>query len=329
MTRAVVAGALAGILLGWVLQRGRLCFHSAIAGSLRGRHDLARAWALGVALGSVGLAVLFLLPGTGGLDHGLAFRPVANIAGGLLIGVGMVVASSCVSGLFHKLGSGMLGALAGLAGWGAGELAARRLRLPGPALLPGGDGATLAGVLGLPRLLVALAVLALVLLTLRRSLTRAAFASASRDGGWPWPRLGLGLGAALTAGWALAAAGGASFGPSTVGAVAGIAAGAPNGFLVAFLLGLVAGALLSARRAGEVHVRGERPRRYVGLAAGGFLLGAGGWVAGGCNLGHGLSGLAQLNVSSAVVVAAMITGVLAASTVARRLDRRPEPAGAR
>jgi len=156
-----ITGALAGVAMGYVLQRGQLCFHSTIKSSLDGRFLLARGWALGVSLASVGLALLFLLPGTDGLNRGLAFRPIANVVGGLVIGVGMVVARSCVSGLFHKLGSGMLGALVGLvalvglAGWAAGELLARQLTVPGPTVLPGGEAATLPGVLGLPRLLVA------------------------------------------------------------------------------------------------------------------------------------------------------------------------------
>lgn len=99
-----------GYVLQRVLQRGHLCFHSAIRNPLDGRFLLARGCALGVALASVGLALLFLLPGTSGLDQGLAFRPVANMAGGLVIGIGMVVARSCVSGLSYKLGSGMLSA---------------------------------------------------------------------------------------------------------------------------------------------------------------------------------------------------------------------------
>jgi len=53
------------------------------------------------------------------------------------------------------------------------------------------------------------------------------------------------------------------------------------------------------------------------VAVGGFLLGAGGWIAGGCNLGHGLSGAAQLNVSSWVVVASMAAGVGLPAAAAR------------
>lgn len=319
MITSVVTGAVAGVAMGFVLQRGQLCFHSAIGGSLDSRFLLVRGWALGVALASVGLALLFLLPGTGGLNQGLAFRPVANVTGGLVIGIGMVVAKSCVSGLFYKLGSGMLGALVGLTGWAAGELIARQLTLPGPTVLTGGDGATIPGLLGVPRLGVAVLLLLGVAIALRLRPDRE---SPAHDWQWGWQRIGLGLGVAITSGWALAAVGGASFGPSSVGAVASIASGSPNYWLITFLLGIVAGGTLAARTAGGFWVRGEEPVRYLQLAAGGLLLGAGGWIAGGCNIGHGLSGVAQLNVSSFVVVAAMVAGVwgagLGSASVAQR-----------
>ncbi len=306
MIAAAITGAAAGVVLGYVLQRGQLCFHSAISTALDRRFLLARGWALGVTLGAVGLALLFLLPGTESLNRGLAFRPVANIVGGLLIGAGMVVARSCVSGLFYKLGAGMLGALVGIGGWAAGELLARQLAVPGPTLLSGGAGATLPGLLGLPRLLVAAVALGGVALWLWR---RPGHDRPEHGWQWGWLPIGIGLGAAVTAGWALAAAGGSSFGPSSVGAVSSVAAGSPNYWLIAFLVGIVAGASVAARTAGGFWLRGEEPVRYLELAAGGVLLGAGGWIAGGCNIGHGLSGVAQLNVSSLVVVAAMVLGV--------------------
>lgn len=306
MITAAITGALAGVALGYVLQRGQLCFHSAIRNSLDGRLLLARAWLLGVAIASVGLSLLYLIPNTDGLNEGLAFRPVANVTGGLIIGIGMIVAKSCVSGLFYKLGSGMLGALVGLTGWGAGELLARQVTMPGPTVLAGGEGATVPGLLGLPRLVVALLVLVAVAVILWR---RPGRESPEHSWQWGWRRIGVGLGAAITIGWALASIGGVSFGPSSVGAVASVADGSPNYWLVTFLLGIVAGGSLSARTAGGFWIRGEEPVRYLQLATGGLLLGAGGWIAGGCNLGHGLSGVAQLNVSSLVVVAAIIGGV--------------------
>ena len=50
-------------------------------------------------------------------------------------------------------------------------------------------------------------------------------------------------------------------------------------------------------------------------------MGAGGWIGGGCNLGHGLSGVAQLNVSSLVVVVCMAAGVLGTRAVLRSHGR--------
>lgn len=323
----VVTGALAGVLLGAVLHRGQLCFHSMFAGIGGGDLRLLRAWLLGVALGAVGLAVLFATPLGAGLSTGLPFRPVANVVGGLLVGVGMAVARSCVSGLFYKLGEGMLGALVGLAGWVAGELLARQVRLPGPTVLPGGDSGTVAGVLGLPRWLVAAVLLAAVVTGLALHRRRHGPDRAGPDRRRTGTRLGVALAGALVLGWVLAALGGASFGPSTVGAAAGVVDGSPNPWLLAFLPGLAVGSLLAARRDGAVRVRGERPVRYGQLLLGGLLLGAGGWVAGGCNLGHGLSGVAQLNVSSWVVVAAMAIGVLATRRVSRRGAGRPATAG--
>ena len=314
MVAALAAGAAAGLGMGYVLQRGQLCFFSMFSSALGGRTLLLRGWLLGVAVASVGLSLLYLTPWSRGLNTGLAFAPVADIVGGLTIGVGMAVASSCVSGLFYKLGSGMVGTLAGLAGWIAGELAARNIHLPGPTVLGGGQAATLAGVLGVPRLAVSVVFLALVAAALWR------WRSAEQPG-YPWQwnarRLGIALGLVTVAGWVLAKAGGSSFGPSTVGAAASVASGSPNWWLIAFLLAIVAGAAIAARTAGGWWLRGETPVRYAQLAAGGFLLGAGGWIAGGCNLGHGLSGAAQLNVSSWVVVASMAAGVGLSVSAAR------------
>ncbi|MGI8625048.1 MAG: YeeE/YedE thiosulfate transporter family protein [Geodermatophilaceae bacterium] len=318
---AIVTGALAGIAMGYVLQRGQLCFHAMFADAWHGRFLLLRGWALAVGLGAVGLAVVYLSPLGSELNTGLPFRPVANIVGGLLIGWGMAIAQSCVSGLLYKFGAGMMGAAVGILGWIAGELAVRGVVLPGPTVLPGGDAGTIPGLVGLPRLLVAALVLAAVLAVLWRWRGRGNPSGPSWQ--WNWPTLGIGLGVVLVLGWVLAAVGGVDFGPSTVGASAGAAAGRPNWWLIAFLLGIVIGGGIAARSTGAVELRGETRVRYVRLLVGGFLLGAGGWIAGGCNLGHGLSGMAQLNVSSIAVVICMALGVGLAGAVLRPRYRSP------
>jgi uncharacterized protein len=65
MVVAAVTGAAAGLGMGYMLQRGQLCFH-AMFGSAPGGRVLLRGWLLGVAVASVGLSVLYLTPGSRG-----------------------------------------------------------------------------------------------------------------------------------------------------------------------------------------------------------------------------------------------------------------------
>lgn len=315
MGALVATGLVAGLVFGYVLQRGQLCFHAAFRGLVEGRAALFKAWAAGVAVAAVGLAALELAA-PWELSQALSLRPVPNLVGGLAFGVGMAVAASCVSGLFYKLGAGMLGAAVGLLGWAVGELGADRLRLPGGRLLAGRE--TVPSLLGLPRLPVALVLALAVGLALARTRRQPS----AHPWQWRWPLAGVALGAATVVTWAAAGAGGARFGASTSGAVASVADGGPAWWRLAFLAALVPGALLAARTAGGWWLRGEVGTRYAQLAAGGLLMGAGARWAGGCNLGHGLSGMAQLNLSSGLVVAAMIAGVALTGAVRARLGLR-------
>jgi len=326
MLLMLITGLFAGAALGYVLQRSGLCFHSMFATAWTGSTRLLRGWLLGVAIAAIGLSLIYASSAFDQLNEGLAFRPVRNIAGGLLIGAGMAIGRTCASGLFYKLGAGMLGAFVGILGWVAGELVATRIDVPGPTVLSGGTDGTITGALGVPRLLGAVVLLVVVLGVCRllvqregRGSARGAFDDSQPKNTWAWPLVGLALGAVVILGWVLAGVGDASYGPSTVGASASVEAGSPSWWLIAFLLGLIPGAHLAARQTGDWRPRGETPVRYGQLAFGGFLLGAGGWIAGGCNLGHGLSGTAQLNVASWVAVAAMAVGV---GLTRRLLDAR-------
>ena len=312
MAAPVIAGIVAGLVFGYVLQRGQLCFHASFRGLLDRRPARFKAWALGAAVTGLGLAVLDAV-GPWTMSSSLALRPVANIVGGVVFGIGMAVAFSCVSGLFYKLGAGMAGALVGLVGWAVGELAADLVSLPGGRVLEGRE--TLPALLGLPRPLVAAVVLGAVGLALARTDRR----DAAHGWQWNWPLAGVALGLAATFSWITAGAGGAGFGASTSGAVASIANGSPAWWRIAFLLALVPGAAVAARTAGGWWLRGEVPVRYLQLATGGALMGAGARWAGGCNLGHALSGVGQLNLSSVLVVASMIAGVAVTRAVQGRL----------
>lgn len=326
MSELVVAGGVSGVLIGVVLRRADLCFHSMFRGLLAGRTHLAATWALGVSVAAVGLSAVYQVGAWDQLNQGLAFHPVRNILGGVLIGAGMVVALSCVSGLFYKLGAGMFGAVVGLGGWFLGEVAVRdRVSdLPGERVLDPGDDGTLPGVIGLPGVVIALVLLGLLVAALRR------YPPQVPRGAWRWPVAGVALGLATTAAWALAGWSGAGFGPSTVGAPSAVEDGLSgdgwgNQWQLAFLAGIVVGSVAWSARSGRLWVRWEDLPRLAGLAAGGALLGAGGVIGGGCNLGHGLSGVAQMGIGSYVAVASMIAGVWLTAAAATRLQHAVAP----
>jgi uncharacterized protein len=224
--KLATTGAVTGVLFGYVLQRSDLCFHSAWRGVFERRYHLTKIWLLGVAVAAVGLSLVYASD-RWRLNEGLALRPQGNVAGGLVLGVGMVVAASCASGLFYKLGSGMLGAVGGLGGWFAGDVA-------GSELLTSRDGSwdlrgsvamrergrSVADVLDVDRLAVSVIVLVVVAALLARTRRHT---QTRRQ--WGWALAGLALGAATTAGWMLAGAGGETFGPSTTGAAASLVDG--------------------------------------------------------------------------------------------------------
>ncbi|MEQ9519132.1 MAG: YeeE/YedE thiosulfate transporter family protein [Parvibaculum sp.] len=98
---------------------------------------------------------------------------------------------------------------------------------------------------------------------------------------------------------------------------------------VALVVGVVFGAFFSARASGMGR-RGVAPvwrsafnirsdaARYAMAFLGGFVLLFGARLAGGCTSGHGLTGMAQLAVSSSVVVAAIFAGGIASAFLLTR-----------
>jgi uncharacterized membrane protein YedE/YeeE len=112
-----------GLGVGIVLQRGRLCFAGAFRDVFLMRNGtMLRAILVGLAV----MAPLFALiesravpaPDFGALPVGAHVVPLGyNVAvGGLLFGVGMVVAGGCVSGTLYRIGEGYLASWVSLIG---------------------------------------------------------------------------------------------------------------------------------------------------------------------------------------------------------------------
>ena len=113
-----------------------------------------KAWALAVIVQMAGVTLL----------SGLGYMPIsvppfwwaANIAGGLMFGVGMVLAGGCSSGTCYRVGEGMAGSVLALTGFGLGILLADRGALApveqflrADIVSVGGDQATLANIIGI------------------------------------------------------------------------------------------------------------------------------------------------------------------------------------
>ena len=106
----LVAGLIIGALFGFILQRGRFCMNSAFRDILLLKeYKLAKAVAISLVVLMVGFAI-FAFAGVIDLNPRI-FKPAAAIVGGLIFGVGMVLAAGCASGTTYRVGEGMIGSL--------------------------------------------------------------------------------------------------------------------------------------------------------------------------------------------------------------------------
>ena len=310
---AALLGLATGLAAGLVMARWGLCFNRGVRRAfLERRPRVLRAFAIAVGVQLLALPAL-VAAGVAPLERstaagGPALLPVAQLAGGLAFGAGMALAGGCVTGMLWKAGGGAIALAVAIAGFAAGELL---IRGPGEELIVTLDDAARPGTSGLPDLLgagyapVAL-VLGAVLLgwLLRRGLRGVV------------PGVALGLVAALA--WVTAEAAGYGYGLGFVGAADGTRAALEGGGALPYQLwlaaGVAAGGALAARRALVLPGAGRAARAL----AGGLLMGAGGSVAHGCNIGHGLTGIPLLSLGSLLATAAMAAGALAVARASRR-----------
>ncbi len=330
---AVVSGLIVGLAFGYALQRGRFCVNTAFRDVVLIRDGtLLRTWALAVAVQLLGLQLLMhtgLFPAEPDVPP---LWPAANALGGFVFGIGMVLAGGCASGTCYRVGEGMLGSLLALLGFGLMTVVVDR-----GALLPvqealrwspsssSGEAPTLAALLGLSggsagQLLLTLGVGGLVLLwALWTGLRRGVRAPHQR--GWPWLLTGVALGLIGLAAWVGSTATGRAYGLSITGPirswflwlVTGDAGWLDWGSWA--LVGLIAGAFVAARLHGEAKLRVPPPGRTLQALGGGLLMGFGAQLAGGCNIGHGFTGLAVLSLGSVLTTASIVLGAWTASAL--------------
>jgi hypothetical protein len=120
-----------GLAFGFVLQKSRFCFASAFRDIFLLRHGrVMKGLIAGLALATVGFALIMSKtvpnPRLGVMPPEAHIMPLGLniILGGLLFGVGMVVAGGCVSGSIYRIGEGYVASWVAFLGIMAGLLTA-------------------------------------------------------------------------------------------------------------------------------------------------------------------------------------------------------------
>ncbi|MBE2197450.1 MAG: YeeE/YedE family protein [Anaerolinea sp.] len=333
MNPLVYTGLALGILFGFALQRGRFCMNSAFRDILVLKdYDLIKSVGVAVLLGMAGFAIM----GMAGIVQ-LNPKPLlwgANILGGLVFGMGMVLAGGCASGITYRAGEGMVGAMAAIGGFSLAALMAAMgvfkpfvssLQESTKITMADGSAPTLANIFGLPQYVMALGIVivatGLWIYLARRNKEEddygyddpATLGERIFKRGWGWLASGLAIGVISIIAFPLSAAAGRNYPLGITGGwvaifkslVTGENAMSWEAFLV---LGVVIGAVIAALIAGEIGLRAPAPKMLVQTFGGGLLMGFGAVCASGCNVGHILSGVPQLSIGSIVGGISIVLG---------------------
>lgn len=337
----IVSGLLVGVLFGFVLQRGRFCMNSAFRDIILGQ-DFTLFKALGAAIlvSMIGFALMAMM----GVVT-LAPKPLmwgANLVGGLVFGMGMVLAGGCASGITYRAGEGMVGAMVAIAGFGlAGLMTAAGVLKPISAFLQNTKiltadekPLTLANMVGVD-LKVAMLVLAVLIIVVWAVLAMRnksnvesfgtkpkSFGEAVFKRGWGWLPTGIVVGLIGILSFPLSAAAGRNYPLGITGGWMNIWQSLIKWQTVvesqvkvtainwegAEVIGIMLGALVAALIAGEFAIRAPEAKVMLQIFLGGLMMGSGAVMSSGCNIGHILSGVPQLSLGSIVGGISIILG---------------------
>ncbi len=114
--KTLLMGAITGLIFGFLLQKGGVTRFNVILGQfLLKDHTVAKTMGTAIVVGAVGIYAMVAT----GMISAMHIKPammVANIAGGLIFGVGMVVLGYCPGTGVAAIGEGSRHAIPGVAG---------------------------------------------------------------------------------------------------------------------------------------------------------------------------------------------------------------------
>jgi hypothetical protein len=248
---------------------------------------------------------------------------MANIIGGYIFGLGMVLAGGCASGVTYRVGEGLTtawfaalfygltayatnsGVFSGWLKW-VGQFQST-LTTADPTYYVKNAGPTLASVFGLNPWIPA--IILAVILVLYAFLTK----TSDRPTKFNWKIASVVLAIISALGFITSTWTGRKYGLGItngwVNLLQGFTMNKPLTWEGTFILGIIGGSLVAALISGEFKFRmPKNPITYLQVAVGGILMGFGAVTAGGCNIGHFFTGVPQLAISSIVASVFFVLG---------------------
>ena len=336
----IASGLLIGGVFGFVLQRGRFCINSAFREVLFQDYTMLRAYLLAVAVTMIGANLIedlgWLQPladGSAGQLYRQAFVPWSNILGGYIFGMGIVLAGGCGSGILYRVGEGNLAYVFAVFGFFFG-IAITKFGFLKPVydwtistpifIGPNSDVVpTLDNLLGVNKWIIIAVVSAVILFFVYQG---KPFVKAKK--GYSWSLVGLLAGlVAVAAFWASDYYGGRASGLSFTGPVREFflallfgnsqAAGSDKtqtlfgvtySWSALYVFAVPIGAFISGKLLKEVKLKVPPADELIKVLLGGFIMGIGAQMGGGCNIGHSLTGVSTLALSSWVANLFIILG---------------------
>lgn len=335
-----------GLALGFILQRGRFCLNSAFRDIIFVKDlTLFRSYLLCVAVAIIGTnfmedagLIMYFDPDAGQLvQTGLLrqnFVPIANISGGFLFGLGIVLAGGCASGIVYRLGEGQLAAFVAIVGFFFGimmttdgflsplnkflkSMVVEVHGVRNPAIWDiFGGGPTAKWVT------IAVFCIASLAFVFKG---KPSFGKSGK--GYSWGLTGVLIGLLTIAAWEISSVFGgvprglaittpvreffnsvlynSSHSPFPEFSFLGIFKGTWG---VPFILAVPFGGFLSAILLKEFKWKIPPAKEVLTVFFGAILMGIGAVIAGGCNLGHGVTGMSTMSLASLIGITAIVLG---------------------
>jgi uncharacterized membrane protein YedE/YeeE len=311
-----------GMITGLVLQRGRVCTNSAFRNLLLIRNgELSTILPVAIAITVTGYFLLTLIPSYEFNSNPIYFSFIFLPIGAFIFGLGTVFAGGCAGGVCYRVGEGniksliaLLGYISGIAILAAGMISEVFQSLNSNSLILINNQTPSLEQFAPRSFWTIIIVIGSCLLVYFFYLKNVEHKLIHLRPKWTPIMSGtlLGLLGILTKYFSSLSPVYRNFGLSTVDGIANVAQSIVTfqlfnwaGF---FIIGLIVGSFLSSLNIKEFEVITPNRKDVFRFFGGGFLLGIGAMMAGGCNIGHIFGGIPELGISSFFAMILMIFG---------------------